>query len=474
MMFTTTSCTDFLEYKDKDKIEPTTLAHYSDLAYTELMQKENIYELNYLNIMTDDLESTVTPSRPGLDDVDTRLQFANYYKWGVNPQYQIDDKKQEDLTWASAYKKILICNVIEEKVNEFEDDKAGVKKRLIGETKFIRALSYYYLINLYGEPYQNEQQAKTALAVPINNIASISTTTYTRSTLEAVCSLIENNLKEAIVYLSEGEQKTTIYRPKADVARLLLSRLYIYKKEWQKAIDICNELIAKTSASITTREILTKIGTTSGILSYNNPSLLYTFGSILTDYATDAQETTGRAFFITSNSLLDLYEPGDLRITNFFIQYRGLSHLANKRTITRVVESKSMSFRFDEVYFNRAEAYIELGEIQKGLDDLNYIRKERYPANANYRLTSNTQEGARQKMRDEKRREFCFERLRWFDIRRWNLGITHQYQDFADPNSVETYELKPGSPNYIMPLPLDLANKNDKIERFTRIETLVR
>ena len=70
--------------------------------------------------------------------------------------------------------------------------------------------------------------------------------------MESVCSLIEKNLKEAIVYLSDGEQKTTIYRPKTDVARLLLSRLYLYKKEWQKAIDTCNELIANTSASITT------------------------------------------------------------------------------------------------------------------------------------------------------------------------------------------------------------------------------
>ena len=77
-------------------------------------------------------------------------------------------------------------------------------------------------------------------------------------------------------------------------------------------------------------------------------------------------------------------------------------------------------------------------------------------------------------MHDEKRREFCFEGLRWFDIRRWNLGIIHLYQDFGDPTNVERYELKPGSSNYIMPLPLDVANKNDKIEQFTRIETLVR
>lgn len=474
MMLTTTSCSDFLEYKDKDKIEPTTLSHYSDLAYTELMQKENSFELYYLNVMTDDLESSVIPSRPGLSDTDTRLNFGNYFLWAVNPQIQLDDKKQEDLTWACAYKRILMCNIIEEKVREFEDDKDGVKNRLIGETKFIRALFYYYLMNLYGEPYQSEQQAKTGLAVPINKETGINTIMYKRSTLEDVCSLIENDLKDAIVYLSKGEQKATIFRPRADVARLLLSRLYIYKKEWQKAIDICNELINITSSSITTRDILTKIGTTTGILSYRNPAVLYTYGAMTIDFSYSATETSGRAFFITSNSLLSLYEAGDLRKANFFISQEGLSYLTNKITRSRTREAKNVSFRLDEAYYNRAEAYIELGEIQKGLDDLNFIRKDRFPLNANYRLMSSTQEDARQKMHDEKRREFCFEGLRWFDIRRWNLGVTHLYQDFGDPNIVTTYELKPGSPNYIMPLPLDVAAKNDKIEKFTRIETLVR
>ena len=40
---------------------------------------------------------------------------------------------------------------------------------------------------------------------------------------------------------------------------------------------------------------------------------------------------------------------------------------------------------------------------------------------------------AREFYRLEKRLEFSFEGLRWFDIRRWGLEIEHLYQDYSTP-----------------------------------------
>ena len=71
----------------------------------------------------------------------------------------------------------------------------------------------------------------------------------------------------------------------------------------------------------------------------------------------------------------------------------------------------------------------------------------------------------------EKRLEFSFEGLRWFDIRRWGLEIEHLYQDYSTPTVINHYVLKAGSPNYVLSLPLEIQRSDDKIERFERVET---
>ena len=103
--------------------------------------------------------------------------------------------------------------------------------------------------------------------------------------------------------------------------------------------------------------------------------------------------------------------------------------------------------RLEEAYLNRAEAYIEKGEHELGMDDVNAIRAERIKGE--YELVANSVDEAREFYRLEKRLEFSFEGLRWFDIRRWGLEIEHLYQDYSTPTVINHYVLKAGSPNYV-------------------------
>ena len=76
--------------------------------------------------------------------------------------------------------------------------------------------------------------------------------------------------------------------------------------------------------------------------------------------------------------------------------------------------------------------------------------------------------------RKEKRKEFCFEDIRWFDIRRWGLAVEHVYQNINNKEVYETYVLEAESPNYVLSLPMDLQRRNDKIEQAQRVETIVK
>jgi len=124
-----------------------------------------------------------------------------------------------------------------------------------------------------------------------------------------------------------------------------------------------------------------------------------------------------------------------------------------------------------EAYVNRAEAYIrtaikggDASLLQKALDDLNALRVRRFIAGAPNAVVSLASLGndpgqVLQFCLDERRREFSFEELRWFDLRRYGMpSITHTFNPNEPFNTypgqpIETYTLPPGNNNYVLKIP---------------------
>ena len=70
----------------------------------------------------------------------------------------------------------------------------------------------------------------------------------------------------------------------------------------------------------------------------------------------------------------------------------------------------------------------------------------------------------KQAVRDERRRELCFEGHRWFDLRRWGMKeIKHVW--YPDANTAEEYTLKTGDLQYIMPIPASSLELNPELSQ---------
>lgn len=156
------SCKDYLENKDGDKVIPSTLKHYDELIYGEIIKQSSGTEMSYLPLMTDDAEDMTV----SYYDSDSRVKYFPYYTWAIENQRGLQDAEIVDNAWALFYHKILMCNIVYKEVSALEDDLNGTKNRLLGEVSFLRAMSYFYLVNLYGEPYQNAEQAKNGFRRP--------------------------------------------------------------------------------------------------------------------------------------------------------------------------------------------------------------------------------------------------------------------------------------------------------------------
>ena len=104
------------------------------------------------------------------------------------------------------------------------------------------------------------------------------------------------------------------------------------------------------------------------------------------------------------------------------------------------------------------------------MGDLNEVYSQRIEG-GNGQLNVSNVDDARKKLREEKRKEFCFEDIRWFDIRRWGLAIEHKYYNFSMDGSFVTYLLDAESPNYVLSIPLDVQRRNFEIEQPQRVES---
>ncbi|MCB6971973.1 MULTISPECIES: RagB/SusD family nutrient uptake outer membrane protein [Butyricimonas] len=463
------ACSDFLDYKDNDKIIPSELIEYNELIYGELIDKSSSSTCYNLLIMSDDVGSWVKGNSS-----DERIRYKNWYSWAKETQITPDGDEMIDPAWEFLYHKILMCNVIENDVSVIEDDLEGVKYRLLGEVQAIRAMSYWYLVNMYGEPYRSAEQAKTAMGVPVNKEISILDKIYERESLSTIYELIEENLKSALVNLGKGEQKNTIFRPNKDIVRLFLSRIYLEQKRYGDVITVCNDLLEETNKSILPLEKMTgnNYSNEHPVISRDGGNLLFSWWNrdAVSGFNSNSY-SIGK--YCVSPDLKNMIKqnPDDVRGNSYvYWDYDGA-------VLYKFSESNSkcyrMCYRIEEAYFNRAEAYIYTDQRDLAMQDLTQVYKQRVKGEEP-KLEASVDEAAIEILRNEKRKEFCFEDIRWFDIRRWGLPVEHQYQDINDENEYQTFVLEAESPNYILPLPLDIQRRNEKIEQVVRVETIVK
>ena len=467
LMLTTVSCGKFLENKNMDQVIPNSLDHYNELMFGSVISLDVVAFGRNLELMTDDV-SDVIPENSSADNDSRKEHMIPWYTWAKNNQVDKNGNESIDKSYQQFYSMIVICNIIEDKVDQFEDDIAGLKFKLLGEAQCMRAIAYYYLTGMYADIYKDTESSKTAMGVPINKETGIRDYLYKRSSLYEVHELMKKDLNSAIVNLEKGAKTNSVYRPNSNVARLFLSRLYLNEKNWNEVIKVCDEIQSNSKNSITSLESLKKYDKHGEVLySKKNASIMFAFTKreIWGEYVPGG---TWQPKFVASPDLINSYSSKDARVNGFFSTdgYEPIKHSSSTSKIP------NLAFRIEEVYFNKAEALIESGKFNDGLEQINLVRYNRID-DVDYALAASSQSEARILFRAEKRREFCFEDIRWFDIRKWGVSVEHKFHDMASPDDFKTYVLTADSPNYILPLPLDLIRINDVIEKRERVDTEV-
>lgn len=392
--------------------------------------------------------------------------------------------------WKDGYSRILGCNA----VLDYVDDVNGIeeaKNELKAQALTMRAFNYLYIVNIFGAPYSHD---KKALGVPLKLNSNIEESLFSQNTVEECYAQIEKDLLEAerlYQALPEEKQWKPDYKASLPMAQLLLSRIYLEMENWEQAYKYAEKVITEHHFLL---KDLNEIVQTEEVPYYdfcsvNCPEQIFSYSQsgFLTIFPT-AGIPKSRWNFVASHDLLKCYLESDLRKDNYIIDEPGCTKEAPegmpwdtrvRRPVGKygvnanrsVIESSEtvLSLRVAEAYLNSMEAAAFLykgGDAQmqvkamERLEDLRYMRYRR----ADYKKLGafSGADALISYIREERRRELCFEGHRWNDLRRYGMPeITHRWN--VDGNQWVEYTLKEKDPAYTLPIPESTRTKNSSL-----------
>lgn len=341
---------------------------------------------------------------------------------GAGQNYQInrfsDSPGNTNLynAWTSLYSTIFRCNTVLESVEPIKMDNT-LKNRIKGEASFIRALSYFNLVRLWGD-----------VPLVIKSIDPIGASNLKREATTAIYAQIEADLTFAAANLPLTHAAVDLGRVTKGAAQGLLGKVYLYQKKYTNAKTVLDEVIAAKTFSL-----LPNIAETfSPTVKYHAEILFavrYTKGIAGQDHGYWYANTQ---IIGLDSTLFKAYDVLDTRRTMIeFAKPTGNSNILPRKFIDIAVNNNTGTdfpiLRYADVLLLQAETLNEIGYSNStaagtAFAHLNAVRKRAGLTE----LTATDlvdQTAFRKEIYKQRRLELPFEGDRWFDMVRTGTAI---------------------------------------------------
>ena len=469
-------CNDFLKESSQDEVRPSSVQELESVLLGDVYPRSDFLTVD---VMTDDIQCNGAKAVYGGNEMHERYleDWREIYTWSWQPLLMSSFG-----VWEDYYKRIMGCNVVMDQL----PDVAGTDREkafLRGQCLTLRAHFYFLLVNYFGAPY-NDGDPEQNPGVPLKLESGVRDEYFTRASVAAVYRQMEQDLLEGNRLMTGNQIPVSVYEMSHLAAKALLSRVYLYMEDWDKAIDIADQLI-QASPGLSAYVDFSSLGGRfqgaigSGVYNPEESKEIIWLHRGLPNRIFGFSALTEKPPYSASEGLMQLYENEvdavDMRRQAFVMYYDLFGWFPSTPLVmNRAKDEYQIGIRTAEVYLNRAEAcawkFKESGDTDfrdKALADLNELRKHRYDTRvAAYQpVVRDNADDLLTFCREERRRELCFEEYhRWFDLRRYGMpALEHLY---IGPGGVQQRStLGAQSPRYTLPIPQAAIDANPSLSQ---------
>ncbi|MBB2952561.1 MULTISPECIES: RagB/SusD family nutrient uptake outer membrane protein [Sphingobacterium] len=257
--------------------------------------------------------------------------------FGSVPNYEnlTSENLMVEASFVGGYRTVYEANFFLKNIAKYTGRaKPEDEAKYIAEAKFIRALSYFYLVNLWAQPYKFTNDGShpgVALVLNATDPSKIfdASNQVPRNSVKEVYDQIIKDLNEALPSLPKvpaaaaSRSISNVGRATQGAVNGLLARVYLYKQDYAKALEYSNKVISSNEYSLVPniKNIFTDYTTMESMFSVahsggDNPN---TNHSLSQHYSPN-----GRADIQVSSSFESLMSENDARRKDLIIEDDGL------------------------------------------------------------------------------------------------------------------------------------------------------
>lgn len=438
-----TGCEDYLEQAVDQRTQLDTVEKVSELLATAYPQADYA-------TFTEAMSDLALDKGPGPAVVVDEVNQNAYFFQDVEAR----DQGSPDNYWNACYAAIAAANHALEAIQNAPDPSQYNAQK--GEALVARAYSHFMLVTLFSKVYDPATAASDPGIPYVTEPEKVVLKQYERRTVAYVYEQIEKDIIEGLPLINNNVFRVPKYHFNTAAAHAFAARFYLFKQDYQKAVEHANLVFpggnigpnlrpwVSVYSNLTANEglaIYTQATEPANLLLVETASLWarnyaqyrYGLATPIVDYLFRSENVTGATW------VYPLYTQGTdnwlvLKFREHFVRTDVNADIGFPYTIFPL-------FTAEEVLFNRAEANLELGNIEAAREDLNLFastRIENYSASAHnisdaklraFYGTRNVKAGMLAALLDFKAAEFVQEGMRWFDILRHGITVEHPTAD---------------------------------------------
>lgn len=452
---------DFLDMPPDNRTEINSISKIAQLAGTAYPSYD------YLTF-TESASDNSEDKGPGIGDVNDLI--STYYTW---QDYTAGSTNSADNYWNGCYEAIAAANQTLESIEQADLGPEALPYK--GEALVARAYAHHMLAIFFAKAYDKDGDNSSPGIPYVTKPETVLLAQYTRGTVQETYDKIEKDLLEGLPLLDDSKYEVPKYHFTRAAAHAFAARFYLFKGEYEKVIEHANATIPSGDFKSNLRPIaglFKDIGFAQFQIDFTKTNVKATL--LMASCYSTYQRIYSTPRYGYGEKLVKMFRDKNVtgkNVQNWILNYTLPSYTTYKWKEYFFYSTASTGFPYlpvilltvDETLMNRAEAYAELGQFDKALDDIDVfysVRLSGYNPSTDavtldkiraFYSISDAKEGVIQTIMDAKKAEFLQEGIRWMDLVR--RGITVK-KNLYDPLGVEsTIELGPDDLRRVFQIP---------------------